>query len=416
MRPLLFLCPRVPWPLDTGAKIRTSALLKALLESYAVTYAGFLQPDLDEGTAREQLARCEQVHFRPEPAVSAAGKGWLGLRTLADARPATIAKYADARLAAFVREWIAAHPEGLVHADHLHMAGYLAAAAGAGLRVIDEHNVECRIVERLAERTAKRWLAPYYRLQARRMRAWEARMAATADRVLAVSETDALELRRMAPKTPVELIRNGVDLDYFAPPEGGRRPRPGQLVFTGSMNWLPNQDAIQFFVEQVLPVLEREHPREGGWRLDVVGHSPPPAIRALAREGINITGTVDDVRPYVHGAQVYVVPIRIGGGSRLKILEAFAMEIPVVSTAVGCEGLDCEDGVQLRIADEPEQLATAVAELTHDGETAAALAARGRRHAIDHFSWGAIGRRLVEVYEAALAEPIPGGDPMEVSL
>ena len=402
--PLIFLCPRVPHPLNTGAKIRTGALLRALMRDHEVHYLGFLQPDLSAEEARAALAGCASVHLVPEPATTTAGKGWLALRSLADARPATMIKYWSPTIAGRLRELLVRMPEAIVHADHLHMAAYLAVGSAA-LCVVDEHNVETQIVERTAERftpegaatrlaapVIRRWLAS----QAARMRRHEAAWLARADLALAVSPGDAEMLSAMAPSTPVEVIANGVDTEYFRPAPEGTHVLPRRMVFTGSMNWLPNQDAMLWFCREIRPLLQGG--AEGGWSLDIVGQSPPASVRELADESVRLTGMVDDVRPYVHGAGVFIVPLRIGGGSRLKILEAFAMGIPVVSTTVGCEGLGVEDGRELLVADTPRDFARAIDRVTTDGALRRALVERATEHVRRHFTWEAIGRRLTTIY------------------
>jgi glycosyltransferase involved in cell wall biosynthesis len=394
-RPLLFLCPRVPWPLNTGAKIRTHALLKALLSEYRVSYAGFLQPDLNEVEALERLADCENIRLVPEQCVSFAGKAWLGFRNLFDDRPATVAKYRHRRIVEFVRSWMDHHPGGVVHADHVHMAPYLELVPD-GFKVMDEHNVESQIVERLAEKKSGSPVGTYIRSQAGRMRKLEARMTRYSDLVLAVSEGDAIQLREMAPGTRVEVVPNGVDLEYFHP--SVETPRiPGRLVFTGSMNWLPNQDAVIYFMEEIWPILDAT-PEGNDWSFDIVGHTPPPSVKMLASDRVRVTGSVDDVRPYVHGAVAFIVPIRIGGGSRLKILEAFSMEIPVISTTVGCEGLNVSDGVQLLTADTPEQFSAALVRLAQEPDLGRELASRAKQHVEGHFSWSTIGRKMLNCY------------------
>ncbi len=403
LTPLLFISPRIPWPLDTGAKIRTGALLDALAEHYAIHYVGFLQPELTRAQARERLSGTVTNLLRDEPARGPLGRMWLGTRTLADSRPVTIAKYWNRALAAFVRQWDGEYPKGIIHADHLHMGQYLPLATRA-LRGLDEHNVESLILERLADQHRGRPWAPYLDVQARRMRRTEAELAAKADVVWAVSAGDAADLTGMAPGCRPEVIPNGVNLDLVAPPAEGRRPQPGRLVFVGSMNWLPNQDAMIWFVGEVLGRLEMRPPRSGPWSLDIVGHSPPATVRALESTRVRVTGGVPDVRPYIHEAEIYVAPIRIGGGSRLKLLEAFAAGIPVVSTSIGCEGLEVEHGRQLLIADDAEGFAEAVDRLASNPRLREELALNARRHVEDHYSWRAIGQRLVACYESRLAE------------
>jgi glycosyltransferase involved in cell wall biosynthesis len=414
-RPLIFLCPRVPHPLNTGAKIRTHAVLNALKSAYAVHYVGFQQPDLTPAQAEAALKGCASVFLRPEPACGLTGKGWLAMRSLPDARPATMLKYTSAALAGRVREILAAHPEAVVHADHLHMAAYLGTGRSA-LRVVDEHNVEAQIVERAAERlrpggALARLAAPatqaWLTMQAGRMRRYEASWLDKADLALAVSPGDAEQLAAMAPGTAVEVIPNGVDVEYFKAGETGQGPTAGRMVFTGSMNWLPNQDAMLYFCQEMLPLMRSMPGPAAGWSLDIVGQSPSAAVQALARAGVRVTGTVDDVRPYVAGGEVFIVPLRIGGGSRLKILEAFAMEVPVVSTAIGCEGLGVSDGAQLLVADTPQAFAEAVGRVASDGELRRRLVESAKRHVLERFTWPEIGRRLLSIYELRLKS---GGD------
>lgn len=397
LTPLLFLSPRVPWPLNTGAKIRTHALLSALRERFEVHYAGFLQSDLTRQEAEDYLRGVASTTLHAERALSLPGKGWLALRTLADRRPVTIAKYWHAGLANRVRQWVGEHPDGIVHADHLHMAPYLELGRPA-LTVIDEHNVESQILERLAEQYRGRPQYPYLRLQANRMKAFEARMIGRASLVLSVSEGDAAQLAGMAPGLPVEVVPNGVDLHYFQPPPTDHAPKPGRLVFIGSMNWLPNHDAMIYFVHEIMPLLKQDSAGEAPWSLDIVGQNPLPAVQALACGEVRVTGVVPDVRPFIREAMIYIVPLRVGGGSRLKILEAFAMGIPVVSTSVGCEGLGTRPEEHLLTADTPADFARAVRRLAQDPALRARLAQNALLHARAHFGWEAIGNRLINLY------------------
>lgn len=397
--PLLFLSPRVPWPTDTGAKIRTHALLSALAQRFAIHYAGFLQPGLSRARAREYL-QSGTLLLRREPATNLFGKAWLGVRTLAASGPVTLCKYWNGSIAAFVGQWDRENPRGVIHADHLHMGQYLP-LAGRALRAMDEHNVESRILERLAQHNQGRPWGPYLNLQARRMARREAQVASEADLVLAVSDGDARDLSAMAPATRVEVIPNGVDLEYFAPPRV-HRPNMNRVVFTGSMDWLPNSDAMIWFVAEILPRLDLRPPRDGPWKVDIVGQNPPAAVRALGSARVRVTGPVEDVRPFVNEAGIFIAPIRIGGGSRLKLLEAFAAGIPVVSTTIGCEGLEVEHEKHLLIADEPDAFADAVDRLARLPRLRQELTAEARRLVEDRYGWPAIGERLAGIYESAL--------------
>src|SRR2546425_9044215 len=211
------------------------------------------------------------------------------------------------------------------------------------------------------------------------------------DRSLVVSEVDRAELKRLAPELSISVVPNGVDTDRFAP--AGIRPAPNVMVFTGVMDWLPNVDGVTFFAREVLPRISRSVPQAEWW---VVGRNPAPSlVRHLRSQGIHVTGAVDDIRPYLAQAGLVVVPLRIGGGTRLKILEAWAMGKAVLSTSVGAEGLPVVDGENIALADAAECMAERAAALLSDAAQATRLGAAGRRVVEEHFSWKMDAVRLL---------------------
>jgi len=237
-----------------------------------------------------------------------------------------------------------------------------------------------------------------YDTQYRRMLAYEDNALQRFDGILTVSDADSETFHRLYPDVcvkPMWVIPTGVDTDYFAP--DGTSPSGPRLVFTGSMDWLPNEDAMLYFCREVLPLIRAEEPRA---RLTIVGRTPTPAVRALADEHIEVTGTVADVRPFVRRASVYVVPLRIGGGTRLKIFEAMAMGQAVVSTTVGAEGLPITGGEHALIADGPRAFADAVLSLLRDSRRREALATAARKLVVDHHDWSV----AAGVLDAALTE------------
>jgi len=310
--------------------------------------------------------------------------------------PVTIAKYASRLLAQTLEQSARPGEYAAVHCDHLHMAQYRPCAPTLPW-VLDEHNVEHLILERLAAVQSN----PIKRLvvadQARRVRRFEHEAVRGASRVLAVSANDVDALRRLGSSTPIEVVPNGVDTAQFEPSPAD--PASSDLVFTGSMDWWPNEDAARFFVQGVLPRIQRER---AGVRLFIVGRAPTPAVRRLAESNpaVTVTGEVPDIRPYLRRAAVVVVPIRVGGGTRLKILEAMGAGRAVVSTTLGAEGIDCVPGEHISIADTPEALATAILTLLADPSRAARLAQSARRLVTDRYDWHSIGQRLLSVYES----------------
>jgi glycosyltransferase involved in cell wall biosynthesis len=261
--------------------------------------------------------------------------------------------------------------------------------------VLFQHNVETAIWRRHAEHAADPLRRAYLRLQEKRMFAYERRVCRSVAGVLAVSEEDAAAMRSMFGIDHVMAIPTGVDIEYFAPAPSSAPA--ADLTFIGSMDWLPNIDGMKYFVNEVLPLLRQRRPN---CSLAIVGRDPDPEIVALARRDplVRVTGTVADIRPHLWNAAVSIVPLRIGGGTRLKIYESMAARVPVVSTEVGAEGLQVRHGENIRLAATAEQFASECLDLL-DNETERRRQSEAAFRLVDaHFSWD----RVVPRFEAAL--------------
>jgi glycosyltransferase involved in cell wall biosynthesis len=236
---------------------------------------------------------------------------------------------------------------------------------------------------------------------------FEGETVARFDRVLAVSDVDRDTLQRLYPRelaAPVSVIPTGVDTTYFAPaaeaPQYARR-----IVFTGSMDWLPNADGVLYFCREVLPLIRAAEPDV---TFTIVGRSPTPEVRRLAEDrGIEVTGRVEDVRPYLAKSAVYVVPLRIGGGTRLKIFEAMGMGKAVVSTTIGAEGLPVTNDADIVIADEPATFAAAIVRMIRDDAARTRLEDAARRLVVERYDWSAVAQD----FEDALARVAKGDSP-----
>ena len=232
--------------------------------------------------------------------------------------------------------------------------------------VLFQHNVEAMIWWRLAEAVDNPLKRAYFENQWQRMVRYERNICEFCDGVIAVSPEDAETMRReYALENVLGDVPTGVDADYFR--EVQRERNPGSIVFLGSMDWMPNIDAVEWFVREIYPGIGDRCPSAS---LSIVGRKPPRRVEALAEAdaSIRVTGTVPDVRPYLAEGSVCVVPLRAGGGTRIKIFEAMAAGLPVVSTRIGAEGLPLEDGVHCFLADEPGQFADRVVELLRNPE------------------------------------------------
>jgi glycosyltransferase involved in cell wall biosynthesis len=263
--------------------------------------------------------------------------------------------------------------------------------------VLFQHNVETMIWRRHAEHARDPLRRLFFRVQAERMEVWERRACREAGHVIAVSPQDAETMRSMFGVERISWIPTGVDVDYFRPP--ATAPETADLIFLGSMDWMPNTDGVGYFVEEILPLIRRRKPEV---TVAVVGRKPGAEIVALgARDGkIRVTGTVADVRPWLWGAKVSIVPLRIGGGTRLKIYESMAAGVPVVSTTVGAEGLDVRHGENIRIADTAEAFASECVDLLEDEPGRRRLARAASEVVASRFSWETISRQFEQVLTA----------------
>jgi len=273
----------------------------------------------------------------------------------------------------------------------------------AGLPLVgDSHNIEHDNLARASEQSGERWRRSYYRLQARFTKAEELAYASRFSIVCTTSERDRALLAELAPGVTTCVVPNGIDLEKYRPAEC--RPRRGEVLFTGLMSYYPNQHGIVRFTERIFPLVRARVPHA---RLRIVGANPPAAVRALASEHVEVTGRVPDVRPAYGRADVSIVPLWIGGGTRVKALEAMAMGVPVVSTPLGCEGLDVRDGRSVLIGHTDEQFADAVVAVVTKPALRSALVAGGLSVA-DEYDWRRVGLALEAVFRKAKRHALSG--------
>jgi glycosyltransferase involved in cell wall biosynthesis len=278
--------------------------------------------------------------------------------------------------------------------------------------ILFTHNVEAQIFKRHAEVATNSLVRAVWKSQWAKMMAFERAALSRFDGVVAVSEQDReIFAHDYGIENNVHVIPTGVDLDYF-----GTRPRTAAesegetLVFTGSMDWMPNIDAIEFFVDEIWPLILAQRPHV---RATIVGCTPPPRLVEQAKRrgyAIEFTGRVEDVRPYVHGAQVYVIPLRVGGGTRLKVFEAMAMGCPMVSTGIGVEGLPLEPDKHFRLADTAPDFAEAVLKLLADPGQRAKIARTAHAHVEENFSSKGVAKAFEDICARVAASRAPTAD------
>ena len=371
---IVFIQNRPLFPANTGGKIRTLNILRHLARWHEITYlcnshAGdetHFSKMRDLGLRFEAVPRRELRWGSPRFFATMA-------RNLASSLPFNVAKHFDPKVRARARTLLAQERYDLIICDFLQTALHGVDLNGPP-SILFQHNVEAQILRRHAE-TSSGWLKRrYLSMQWQRMRRFEAAMGRKFDAVIAVSAQDRAIFERDYGWQHVHAIDTSVDTDYFQPapvPEDDSR-----VLFLGSMDWLPNREGVKHFVRHVWPLVRKEHPRAV---FEIVGRNPSPEILAMGSvEGVEVVGTVDDVRPYLARSAVVVVPLLVGGGTRLKIFEAMAMDKAVVSTAIGCEGLPVAAGKHLLVEDTPVGFAQAVCSLMASNEQRRKLAAAGR--------------------------------------
>lgn len=397
---ILWLKSDLLLPLDKGGKLRTWHLMRQLAKRHAITFLSYADPDQppDDVQGMREVAADVITVPRRDPAKGTVAFYADAARHLIDRRPYAVAKYESREYRQAIAGALARTSFDLILCDFLPPAVNMPRDLPCSA-VLFTHNVEAEIWRRHASTTSSRMLRWLYGIQHRRMLRFEGSAIRRFDGVLAVSNADRDTFGRLYPGVaaqPIHVVPTGVDTAFFAPasdaPESASPSTSRSLIFTGSMDWLPNEDAMVFFCRDILPLVRAEEPDV---TVSIVGRAPTPAVKRLAAEhGVTVTGRVDDVRPYMREAAVYVVPLRIGGGTRLKIFEAMAMAKAVVSTTVGAEGLPITPGEHLLLADEPRGFARAAVRLLRDIERRRSLERAARQLVVANYDWSVVAGDL----------------------
>jgi glycosyltransferase involved in cell wall biosynthesis len=422
---ILVLTPQFPYPPHQGTTLRNYNLVAGLAARHRVHLLSFGDPDAAVGSPLDDL--CQSVEVIPPPPPRSLPRRLASL--FLTLQPDMALRLPSPAFHAALATYLTRDSFNVVQVEGIEMGPYLLQVAESRpqgqppLLVFDDHNAEYILQQRAWEtdlNQPRRWVAAAYSLaQWRKLRRYERHLLRATDRVVAVSEVDAEALRRLVPGLVVTIVPNGVDVNYFRPlpPEFFVSPEEaasdeawemglglwaaGQgiwdIVFTGKMDFRPNVDAVLWFTQEVLPQVRREVPEAHFW---VVGQKPHPRLDPLRNHpAVTLTGWVEDVRPYTLQAAVCAIPLRIGGGTRLKVLEAMAMGKAIVSTSLGCEGFDLVPGQELLIADTPTEFASAILRLFRDPALRDRLGRAARRFAASRYEWRTIIPRLEQAYQ-----------------
>ncbi|MFC1719019.1 glycosyltransferase family 4 protein [Candidatus Poribacteria bacterium] len=407
---ILFVSATVPYPAIDGGRIRVLNLVSRLCQIHKVTLLTFITSQVDEQGAEHlremglEVVGVKTLDSRHRDRISGTLRSLL--HSLVHKKPLTVAKYYSAEMVKALRHLLSSRRFHIIHFEMLHTGQFVSWLRAEGeddyVTALGEQNIDSNVWHRLtqAEPNPLRKLIFYW--QYRRFKSYESLMCRRFDMCVCVSVEDQEKLASICPGIKTEVIPNGVDLDYFKP--GMVDQDRVNLVFTGSMDWQPNEDAVLYFCNRILPLIRAELPEIEFY---IVGSNPSERVLRLRElKGVVVTGSVEDVRPYIADASVYVVPLRIGGGTRLKILQALAMQKAVVSTSIGCEGLDLQPDDHLLVADEPQQFAAHVIRLAKDRPFRDRLGRNGGVLVQKKYSWDIIVERLDLAYRR-LASNMP---------
>jgi sugar transferase (PEP-CTERM/EpsH1 system associated) len=397
---ILLLSPWLPWPPFDGARIRIFEMIRFLARQHRITLFAHVQhasETTDFGPLRELCERIETVILsdRQSVIIRRLAKGLIrGI-------PLIQGFHYDSKFAQRLRTLTSKEHYDIVQIEFPFLSRYVAAVSpkNQAKKILSTHNIETiRFTRELqfspwnGRRLLLLWDHYFSKL-------WEQNAIRQFDGVIATSDLDRDWIRQHFPKMPVELIPNGVDIEYFQPLPIAVKHVP-TLVFTGHMSYPPNVDAVLWFCNAILPVLHKKIPN---LCFSIVGSKPHPYVLELGkRHGVQITGEVPDIRPYIAGASIFVVPLRSGGGTRLKILQAMAMGKPVISTTVGAEGLAISSGNNILLADSVDQFVQHILALLYTPNMATSLANAGRRLVMEKYDWRVCLESIIHLYDSVL--------------
>jgi polysaccharide biosynthesis protein PslH len=403
---ILFVTQIVPYPPHGGVLQRGFNLLRELGSKHEVHLLAFHHPDeLPHGEAversRAELGKfCSKLeYFSLWPKQSNVHKLAAFAAGAFYPRPFSVLAHKNSQLEARIAQLCAERACDVVHLDTIALAPY-SQYANSIPTVLAHHNIESQLMARRAERESNMAARMYVQSQTQRLVAYEREHAGKFRMNITVSEADAETLRSICPSARTGVVPNGVDTNYFTARNDEETPA---LIYTGGMNMFANRDAVEYFLDHIWPRIKAAVP---GVRFFAVGSRPSPRVleAAASDAAVEAPGFVDDVRPWVARSAVYVVPLRVGGGTRLKMVDAMAQGKAIVATSLGAEGIDGKHGEQFMLADDPETFARSVIDLLQDKAARLRLGAAARKRAEERYAWPILGAHLGDLYRQVIKE------------
>lgn len=388
---ILHLFPYLPTPPNFGGALRVYHILKHLYKNHDVTVAGFGTSGDLNGFFQAFPGLENKAHFLIRP-WRKRFRRLIQLFSLFSGHSYWYTAVSSPALQQQIDHLLEVQDFDVIQTEFPSMAIFDYSKSSA-VKILDSHNVEYDNFRRMSNLEGSIQRRFFYRLEFEKFYNEEIDVCKKQDAIFITSNRDRKLLDKDTPEVPKFVIPNGVDMSYFRPPED--KPEPYSLVFTGMMGYVPNYEGILFFLDEIFPILQGKFSHI---KVYIVGKSPPEKLRRRATDNIIVTGFVDDVRPYVWRSGVYVVPLNMGGGTRLKVLEALAMKIPVVTTSIGCEGIEVEHEDTALIADDPRAFAESVIRLIKDRKLRQRLSCNGYELVKKKYDWPVIGELMEQAY------------------
>lgn len=395
---ILNVMPFPPAPPDCGGALREFYLLKSLASQHEVTVLTYGSHKQLMAFIKEFGNIVEEIYMLREP--------WQRRRRrfakLQAMRSSSNSDFYNChytlQMQDKITELLSEKKFDAVHCEFSAMGNF---DFGEGvIKVLNTHNVEYENYLRMGKKTRSLFRKWYYYNEYKKVYQEEISALKKQDAIFSASCENHKIIRKNVPDVPNYIISNGVDTSFFRP-SVLTRPEPYSLVFTGMMGYFPNSDGIHYFLNKIFPLIQMKIPKA---KIYVVGKNPPRSLKRRASKTVIVTDVVEDVRPYIWRSSVFVVPIRMGSGTRFKVLEALAMKKPVVTTSIGCEGIDVEDGISALIKDDPKAFAESVVRVLRRRELGKRLAETGYKFVKDRHDWSIIGDRMLAVYDSLIPQ------------
>jgi len=386
------LTPYLPYPLYSGGQIRSYNLLKNLSENHQITLFSFIRSRSEKKHIKELNKYCTKVK------VFKRRKAWDPRNILLSALtpyPFLVSIYLSRRVKTAILKELSSYDYDLIHAETFYVMPNLPKPANVPTLLV-EQTIEYMVYQRFVEDFKLFFLKPLLYFDVLKIKIWEKNFWQKATRLAAMSQSDKTIMQNAVKGRKVDVVANGVDLDHFASASHSK-PKIPLVLFVGNFRWLPNKDAAKFLVEKIWPLIHQKIPQAKLW---IVGRNPTQEIHNLSNQkNVTVNGSINDIRTVFKKASVLLAPIRNGRGTKYKVLEAMASDVPVVTTKLGIEGISAANKHSVLIAESAKDLSKKTIQVLTDQKLAKTLAINGKKLVTNQFNWQVISKQLDQIYQ-----------------